>query len=368
MKKGKNRQLIFMAGGGSAGHVYPNIALMKPLKEAGIDYKYLGRHGRFEDWALKDLDIELIEVNAARLHRSFDWELLIMPFRNLKGIFQAVRAIRKYRPGAIFCKGGFGSVPVALGGWLTKTPVILHESDMTLGLANKICSRFSTKVCVTFEETLKELPVGKGVFTGVPIRESLKEGRGEEGLRLAGLDGATAGGAKPVLLVVGGSLGAEAVNLAVWDNLDALLEHFRVIHITGSDQSKHRDFQREGYYSTEYAGPEMPHFLAAADLVLSRAGSTAIHEFLLLKKPAVLVPFPKGVSRGDQEINARNFEKQGFSYTLEEKDLTPDSLLQTLLRAYDNRAGLIEAMSSEKAKDGTKEVVTVIKTVLACET
>lgn len=352
-------KLIFMAGGGTAGHVYPNMALIEPLKEKGIDVIYLGKKKGLEYGIVTDAGIPFREVNSERFFRYLTWKTLLTPPRVLQGIFQTVRLIHKEKPAMIFCKGGFGSLPPAIGGWLTHTPVVLHESDMTPGLANKLCMPFARKLCVTFSDTMAHLPKEKAVYTGTPIRSSLLEGSREKGFAYTGLDP----NGKPVLMVVGGSSGAHALNEIVQACLSRILEHFQVIHLYGSKQEEFEapvSRPEIGYFAQAYAKNELVDLFAMTDLVLSRAGSNAINELLLLKKPNVLVPLPMAASRGDQILNAEYFARQGFSAVLRQEEMNEQRLLDILIQTWKDKDRYIQAMSSSKAKNGTQEVLKVI--------
>lgn len=355
----RNDKLIFMAGGGTAGHVYPNMALLGPLKERGYEVHYLGKKKGLEYGIVTDAGLPFHQVDSERFFRYFTPRLLLTPPKVLWGIIQTVCLVLKYRPKMIMCKGGFGSLPPAVGGWLTRTPVVLHESDMTPGLANKLCMPFSRKLCVTFEDTVKHLPKEKAVYTGTPIRASLLTGDRRKGFELTGLDPE----GKPVLMVVGGSSGAKALNDAVAEAKEQILQHFQIVHLYGGKQEDYEppvSRPEEGYYAQDYARDELIDLFAMTDLVLSRAGANAINELLLLKKPNILVPLPLSASRGDQIVNAEYFEKQGFSYVLPQEQMDTKTLMEALLHVYDARDKYIEAMSSDKAKNGTEEVLKVI--------
>lgn len=357
----RNEHLIFMAGGGTAGHVYPNMALVEPLKTQGYEIHYLGKKKGMEYGIVQSAGLPFHQVDSERFFRYFTPRLLLTPPRVLLGIFQTVGLILKYKPKMIFCKGGFGSLPPAIGGWLTHTPVVLHESDMTPGLANKLCMPFSRKLCVTFEGTLKHLPKNKAVYTGTPIRESLLEGDAAKGFQLTGLSPE----GKPVLMVVGGSSGAKALNDALAASKEQVLAHFQIVHLYGSAQEDYTTPVSEpekGYYAKDFAREELSDLFAMTDLVLSRAGANAINELLLLKKPHVLVPLPLSASRGDQIVNAEYFKEQGFSFVLPQEELTPESLLEALLTVRQDREKYIAAMAN-KAKNGTQEVLKVILSV-----
>ena len=351
-----SNKLIFMAGGGTAGHINPNLALVEPLQKAGYRVEYLGQKNEMEYPLVTAAGLPFHEVASGRLHRSLNPDTLLTPFRIIKGVWQAIRAIRKEKPALIFCKGGFACVPVAIAGKLTGTKVILHESDLTPGLANKLCAPFASKICVTFEQTLQHLPKEKTVFTGTPIRASLKNGSREKGFELTGLDPA----GKPVLMVVGGSQGAGALNDVVGDNLEALLADYQIVHLYGGGISGYVPKEAAGYFVLGYAKDEMADLFAMTDLVLSRAGANAINEFLLLQLPSILVPLPLTVSRGDQILNAQHFEEKGFSYVLPQEKLDLQSLQEALKYVQEHREEYLSAMGASTAKNGTAAVVKVI--------
>ena len=350
-----NNKLIFMAGGGTAGHINPNLALVEPLQKAGYRVEYMGQKNEMEYPLVTAAGLPFHKVASGRLHRSLNPDTLLTPFRIVKGVFQAIKAIRKEKPALIFCKGGFACVPVAIAGKLTGTKVILHESDLTPGLANKLCAPFASKICVTFEQTLQHLPKEKTVFTGTPIRASLKNGSREKGFELTGLDPA----GKPVLMVVGGSQGAGALNDVIGENLEALLADYQIVHLYGGEASGYVPKEAKGYFALGYAKEEMADLFAMTDLVLSRAGANAINEFLLLQLPSILVPLPLTVSRGDQILNAQHFE-EGFSYVLPQEKLDLQSLQSALMHVQEHRGEYLSAMGASAAKNGTTEVLKVI--------
>ena len=329
---------------------------MEPLQKAGYRVEYLGQKNEMEYPLVTAAGLPFHEVASGRLHRSLNPDTLLTPFRIIKGVWQAIRAIRKEKPALIFCKGGFACVPVAIAGKLTGTKVILHESDLTPGLANKLCAPFASKICVTFEQTLQHLPKEKTVFTGTPIRASLKNGSREKGFELTGLDPA----GKPVLMVVGGSQGAGALNDVVSDNLEALLADYQIVHLYGGEISGYVPKEAAGYFALGYAKDEMADLFAMTDLVLSRAGANAINEFLLLQLPSILVPLPLTVSRGDQILNAQHFEEKGFSYVLPQEKLDLQSLQEALKHVQEHREEYLSAMGASTAKNGTAAVVKVI--------
>ena len=349
---------IILTGGGTAGHVTPNIALLPKLKELGYDIHYIGSYNGIEKELIEPFGIPYYGISSGKLRRYFSWQNFTDPFRVLKGLSEANKLVRQLKPDVIFSKGGFVSVPVVMAGKRNKVPVIIHESDMTPGLANKLAFPSATKVCCNFVETLKQLPEGKAVLTGSPIRQELLSGN-----KIAALDfcGFTAG--KPVILVIGGSLGSVAVNNAVRGALPELLKTFQVIHLCGKGKLDQSLVGTEGYVQFEYIKDELCDIFALADIVISRAGANAICELLALCKPNLLIPLSKYASRGDQILNARSFERQGFSMVLEEEETTKDSLLEAVHKLYDNRASYMDAMRNSGQHDAINTITGLIEEV-----
>ncbi len=344
-----------MTGGGTAGHVMPNLALVKPLREKGYRIGYIGRKKSIEERLAKEAGLPFYAISAGRLHRDFNMENWVSPWLNLKGTAQAVGIIRREKPAVIFCKGGFVSVPVAIAGHLTHTPVVLHESDMTPGLANKLCMPFADKVCVSFEETLAHVPASKAIYTGTPIRRSLAEGNCDEGYAITGLRRG-----KPVVLVMGGSSGAGALNEVIGKAAAKLTERYEVVHLCGRQQA---EFCKPGpgYCPLGYAGEELKHLYAMADMIVSRAGANALAEILMLRKPNVLIPLPRAVSRGDQILNAASFKRKGYSLVLAQDKLTEESLMMALSELWKNRQQYTASMAKGRGQDGTAAVLEIIE-------
>ena len=329
---------IVLTGGGTAGHVTPNIALLPSLREAGYEIQYIGSLSGIEKKLMEDRGIPYFGIETGKLRRYFDPKNFSDPFRVLRGYNEARKFLKEYKPDVLFSKGGYVSVPVVRAAASLHIPCIIHESDMTPGLANKICIPAAKKVCCNFPETLEKLPPDKAVLTGTPIRDELLHGSRSKGLEICGFDGA-----KPVLLVIGGSLGASSVNQTIRDNLDALLAHFDIIHICGKDKVDNLKLTIPGYKQFEFVKEELCHLFAAADIVVSRAGANAICELLALHKPAILVPLPATSSRGDQILNAASFEKQGYSMVVQDDEF-PDKILDAVKELYENREKYTEAM------------------------
>ncbi|MCL2840018.1 MAG: undecaprenyldiphospho-muramoylpentapeptide beta-N-acetylglucosaminyltransferase [Defluviitaleaceae bacterium] len=345
---------IILTGGGTAGHVIPNLALLPSLKEAGFDVHYIGSHNGIERGLVEAAGIPYYGISSGKLRRYFDMKNVTDIFRIVKGLTDAHKIMGKIKPDIIFSKGGFVVVPVIAAAKMRGVKSVIHESDITPGLANRLVLPFSAKVCTSFPETLTHLPQNKSVLTGSPIRVDLLKGSVAKGLYYVGFKPM----GKPVLLVTGGSQGAVAINTCVRETLPKLLEKFRVIHLCGKNNLS--GIAQKNYVEFEYLSNEMPDVMAAADVVISRAGANTIFELLAMKKPHLLIPLPKGKSRGDQILNAASFEKQGFSAVLPEEAMTPASLVDALCKLYDMRENFVTKMSSHKTADGIQGIMHVI--------
>lgn len=349
---------IVLTGGGTAGHVTPNIALIPSLREAGYDIHYIGSYEGMEKSLIGDLSIPYHGIATGKLRRYFSLRNFTDPFRVLKGFGEAKRIIRELKPSIVFSKGGFVSVPVVWAAKKNHVPVIIHESDMTPGLANKLSFSAATKICCNFPETVRILPEDKAVLTGSPIRAELMEGDADKAAAMCGFEDPE----KPVIMVVGGSLGAASVNSIIRKILPRLTEKFNVLHLCGKGKLDETLTGTKGYFQLEYAKDEMKDLFALADIIVSRAGANAICEFLALHKPNLLIPLPASASRGDQLLNAESFRKQGYSLVLDEdKDLTEDSLYETICRLYDERETFRDAMQNSKQSDAVSVVMKLIE-------
>ena len=347
---------IVLTGGGTAGHVTPNIALLPALSRAGYEISYMGSYDGIEKKLIADFAIPYTGISTGKLRRYLDIKNLTDPFRVLKGFAEARKYLKEYRPDVVFSKGGFVSVPVVRAAAALGIPCIIHESDMTPGLANKLCFPVAKKICCNFPETMQMLPEGKAVLTGSPIRAELAQGN-----KIAGLDmcGFTAN--KPVIMVIGGSLGAANVNKAVRDSLPRLLEDFQVVHLCGKDKIDNLLLATPGYKQFEYIKTELKDLFAMADIVISRAGANSICELLALKKPNLLIPLPAASSRGDQLLNAASFEAQGFSIVINEDDLTTELLVTKVQELFCNRQSYHDAMSRSGQMDSIRTIMRLIE-------
>ncbi len=347
---------IILTGGGTAGHVTPNIALLPRLREAGFDISYIGSYNGIERQLLKEQNIPYYAISSGKLRRYFDIKNFSDPLKVVKGVGQSVRLMRKLKPDIVFSKGGFVSVPVVFAAKLCHIPSIIHESDLTPGLANKLAIPNAAKVCCNFPETLKYLPEGKAVLTGSPIRSELLSGNKEKARKRCGFHSN-----QPVLFVVGGSSGSKFINDTIRGLLPELLKTYQIVHMCGKGNIEESLNQTAGYKQYEYIGSELNDIFALADLVISRAGANSICELLALHKPNILIPLSANASRGDQILNAHSFEKQGFSVVIEEEIITPDKLLHMIHETYKNRNRYINAMQKSSIIDSIEKIVSLIE-------
>lgn len=346
---------IVLTGGGTAGHVTPNIALIPSLVEAGYEIHYIGSYEGIEKKLISDYDVKYYGIATGKFRRYFDLKNFSDPFRVIKGYREAKKIMKQIKPDIVFSKGGFVSVPVVKAAGSLRIPCVIHESDMTSGLANKLCISTASKICCNFPETVASMPHEKAVLTGSPIRKELSEGSAEAGRKLCGFTDN-----KPVLMIIGGSQGAMSVNQTVRESLPRLLERFQVVHLCGKDKVDNLMLNIEGYKQFEYIKDELKDIFAMADLVISRAGANAICEILELNKPNVLIPLSSG-SRGDQILNANSFEEQGYSVVIREEALDPSNLIEQVFNTYDNRKQYIEAMKKSAQINSIGKIMEIIK-------
>ncbi|HOQ07341.1 MAG TPA: undecaprenyldiphospho-muramoylpentapeptide beta-N-acetylglucosaminyltransferase [Clostridiales bacterium] len=349
-------KVLVLTGGGTSGHVTPNIALLPYLKQEGYTIHYIGSRSGMEKELIMKEGIPYYGISAGKLRRYFDFRNFTDVFRVASGFLQAYSLLGKLKPAAVFSKGGFVSCPVVWAAWMRRIPVIIHESDITPGLTNRLSMPFAKAVCYTFPETARYIPEGKGIRTGMPIRQSLLKGDRRTGREICGFSDT-----KPVIMVIGGSLGSENINNAVRSILDRLLKDFNVCHICGKGNVKEEFNNLKGYRQFEYVNEEQPHLYALADLVVSRAGATVLHELLALKKPNLLIPLSRAASRGDQILNAASFEKQGYSKVLPEEELNCGSLTDAIYDLWNNADRYTASMKKSTHDIGVQSVIEVIR-------
>ncbi len=343
---------IVLTGGGTAGHVTPNLALIPRLRADGWDIHYIGAANSPEQSLIaQEQGVTFHTVSVGKLRRYFDPKNFTDPFRVIKGVAQASKIIRKLKPNVVFSKGGFVSVPVVYGAAINRVPVVIHESDMTPGLANKLSAPFAKVECCTFPEAVKYTH-GKGIHTGTPIRPEILSGDRRAGLERFGFDDS-----RPVLMVVGGSTGARAINQALEQALPKLTENFQILHLCGKGNANDSLAGMTNYVQYEYLNEEMADAYACSDIIVSRAGANALCEILAARKPALLIPYPKSASRGDQLLNAESFRARGLSRVLLQEDMTPETLTRAIEELYHDRGMLYAAMDNEPTGNGIDAVL-----------
>lgn len=349
---------IVLTGGGTTGHVAVNLALIPILKKDNWEIHYIGSKNGIEKDLIENIDgVKYHSISTGKLRRQFSFRNITDIFRVLWGSIQSVFKIAKIRPNVAFSKGGFVSVPVLFGAWVNRVPAISHESDLTPGLANKLVQPFVKTIFTTFPETEKYIKSGKGKFLGPVIRQDLKDGNKEKGKRLLGITND-----KPIILVMGGSLGAKKLNDLVRDNLDNLLKDYNIIHAAGKD-GYDSSIKREGYYQFEYLKEELKDILAASDIVISRAGANSIFEFLYYKIPMLLIPLPAGASRGDQVDNAKSFANNGFALVLEEKSMNDEIFLEKINELHSRKQEFKGNMNKFEFADTVSEIYNSINNI-----
>ena len=349
---------IVLTGGGTLGHVTPHLALIPHLQKAGYEIHYIGTENGMEAPKMRSVPgIVYHAVKSGKLRRYHSWQNFTDPFRVIAGAFQSARLMGKIRPNVVFSKGGFVAVPVVFGAWIHGIPVLCHESDLTPGLANKLCRPFAKKFATTFPECAEALG-SKAEMTGTPLRPELFQGSREAGLKLFGFNGQ-----KPVLLMMGGSSGAQSVNKALREALPQITKTFDVAHICGKGNLEAAAEGIPGYCQKEFLDAELPDALAATDIVLSRAGANALGEFQHLGRPMLLIPYPKGASRGDQILNAESLRKRGLCHVLLQENMTPSTLADAIRETWADREKLEKALRDAPPADGTKRVLEMIEEI-----
>ena len=349
---------IILTGGGTAGHVMPNIALFEDLAQNGWNIHYIGSYDGIEQQLITAQKVPYHGIASGKLRRYFSLKNFTDPFKVLWGLAQAFFIVRCLKPQVIFSKGGFVTLPVVIAGYLNRVPVIIHESDLTPGLANRLGFRFASKIALTFEAShLPEKLKGKKVTTGLPIRKELLEGNAERGLSLCGLDNS-----KPCILFIGGSLGASKLNQQVRAALPELLKHYHIIHICGQGKLN-VSIKDKNYYQLEFAKEILPDLFAASDVIVSRAGANSIYEILMLQKPHVFIPLSARVSRGDQVENAAYFERQGISTILDDDHLNAEKLVAAIGKVYIQRDQIKRKMQALALTESNIKTIALIESL-----
>lgn len=337
---------IVVTGGGTAGHIMPHIALKPYLNKHFSKVIYIGsKNGMEKDIIKEHSDWQFFEIDTIKLDRSKFWKNFLIPFKFLQCKNQAKKILKQVRPNIIFSKGGYVSLPVVYAGKSLKIPIVAHESDLSLGLANRLSKHKCSCICTTFEKTANMIG-NKGVYTGAPIIKSKTNTKIEHNL--------------PLLLITGGSLGAMAINNAVWDCLDNLCKHFYVIHQVGKGNININK-KHSNYKQIEFSN-DMVDLIKQADIVVSRAGSNTIFELATYLKPMLLIPLPKGVSRGDQIDNARYFDSLGYAKVLLQENLNGETLLKSINSLYAQKEKYKQVLSKANFPDGAQKIMDILLT------
>lgn len=347
---------IALTGGGTGGHITPNLALIPELKKRKFDIIYIGSSNGMEKDIMEREGIPFFGITTDKLRRYLDVKNFAMPFNVLKGIAEATKILKENKVDMLFSKGGFVAVPVVLAASRLNIPIVSHEADFTLGLANRIAVPFSKKVCCNFEETAKALG-DKAIYTGCPIRQSILKGNKNDGLKFVGLDDD-----KPLLFVTGGSLGSQYINNLIRSNLHELLKRVNIVHQCGKGKLDN-SIKSDGYRQFELIEKELADVFAASDLVISRAGANIIFELLALKKPNMLIPLSTKASRGDQILNANSFMKKNYSIVLleEAQDQNPDLFLNKFDELISQKKSIVESMKNAIESNAIKHICDIIE-------
>lgn len=356
------KKVIVFTGGGTAGHVTPNIALIEKFHESGWNIHYIGSRDGIEKNIISNIPFAFYyAIHCDKIRRYFSWRHFLAPYRIMLGLFQSFFILRRIRPSIIFSKGGYVSFPVCVAAKLLGISVIVHESDLSPGLANQVSFPFARLIFVSMEKTVESFKNPKNVIvSGSPVRSSFAKASKDKGLRL--LDFAEE---KPILLVFGGGLGSEFLNKAVHDLLPKIHKDYNIVHLTGKDKSDTSlNGQYENYRQFEYLHDEFADVLAASDFVIARAGANSIYEVMLMEKPAILVPLSLAASRGDQMQNALYFQSVGAAIVMKEEELSAEFVMIRLIFLQRHKENIIENIKKLNLKNGTEEIFRLINLVV----
>lgn len=349
---------IIFTGGGSAGHVIPNLVLIKKFQQENWDINYIGSQTGIEREIITKINIPYHSIATGKLRRYCSLQNFIDPFKIVFGIIQAFNLIRNLKPNVIFSKGGFVAFPVVIASWVNRIPVVIHEADLTIGLTNKLCFPFATKICISFPETIEQIKnKNKVIVTGIPIRKDFFYGDIKRGKDICGFTSS-----KKILLVFGGSLGADPINKVIRELLPKIIEKFQVVHVCGEGKID-LNYNYNDYKQFSYLYEDFPRILAAADLVISRSGANTIYELIVLHKPNILIPLTKTSSRGDQISNAEYCVRNGFSEMILQEQLTTDLLLQKIELVEKNSDNIIAEIKKFNILDSTKLIYNIVEQI-----
>lgn len=325
---------IVFTGGGTAGHIIPNLAIIEELK--GYDIYYLGSSGMEKEILLEYPNVKFIEIETVKFIRSLTLKNLLIPYKLYRCIKSTKEKLKEINPSIIFSKGGYVSIPTCIAGSQLKIPILTHESDLSIGLANKIIAKKSKALLCTFEETAKNYKKN-AIYTGSPIKQNITQGKKEIILNRHKINNS-----KPIVLIIGGSLGSKHINSVIQNNLKVLTNKYNILHIVGK-KNFNENIKEKDYYQIDFAH-DIENYFSASDIIISRAGSNAIFEIVANQKSNILIPLPKKNSRGDQIDNAKSFQNKGISEVIFQEDLTIDLLLTTIDKTLQNKETYIKNM------------------------
>lgn len=352
-----NKKKIVLTGGGTAGHILPNIALAPYLEKEAFELLYIGSHSSMDEDLVKSMShLPFKGISCGKLRRYFDLRNFVDVFFIIQGLLQAFFILRSTKPALVFAKGGFVSVPVVWASYLLKIPALLHESDISPGLANRLMIPFAKYICLSFPQSQNLVPRTKARLTGIPVRSFLLQGDAQKGRDLCGFDTS-----KPILMVMGGSQGSQVIDTFTRDHLDELLKHYQVLHLARKQQDESSHPHRKGYHSFEFVKEELGHLYACADIIISRSGANTLFEILHLKKPALLIPLSKNVSRGEQISNAKAFQELSCGEILEQEDLRLEKVLKLCQKLYENKKDYIFHMTKWSELNAAEKIVDIVR-------
>lgn len=350
----RQKRMVF-TGGGTLGHVMPNLPLIEHYQQEGYAIHYMGSKKGEEREFIETRGIAYHPIRTGKLRRYFDWQNFLDIFNVTLGIVQSFFVLLRLRPQVLFSKGGYVALPAVVAAWLLRIPIVIHESDRTPGLTTRLSKRFARRICVAFQHATQYFDAQKVVWTGLPVRTAIFNASREKGLAVTGFSGN-----RPILLVFGGSLGAGFLNNLIREYIETpWLTQFDVINICGEGKIAH-NLDYVNYKQFERLGVEFIDVMQAADIVLTRGGATSLFELLAMKKPHVIIPLSKAVSRGDQVHNARYFSDLEVSSFIEEEDASWERVQALLEQSYQNRAALISSMKQLEFAQATQKVIEVI--------
>jgi len=351
----KKKHIVF-TGGGTLGHVMPNLPLIEHYQQEGWDVSYIGSKKGEEREKIEALGIRYYAIRTGKLRRYFDWQNFLDIFNVVMAIVQSFFILLKIRPNVVFSKGGYVALPPVVGAWLMRVPIVIHESDMTPGLTTKLSKRFAKKVCVSFQNAAKYFEKSKVTWTGLPVRNLVFEANRARGLEVSGFDGT-----RPILLTFGGSLGAEFLNTMVREQVkNGKLSAYDVINICGREKLD-QSMKFDNYVQFESLADDFLHIMQAADLVITRGGATSLFELLAMQKIHVIVPLSKRASRGDQIHNARYFSELGVSSFIEEEEYTWEAMEQLMTTTLANKNNILDKIEQLEFANATQKVINVIQ-------